>query len=101
MNIVTFDGVFKDGLHPITGHAFEFGGRTYVVHKGREPFEKDYWVSQPHTGLKVEIAKTRNRLVAIELAKKELAAFTDAELSRALKAASLRRDRMKAAQAKQ
>lgn len=99
MKTITFDGVFKDGTHPVTGHAFEVAGRTYVVHKGREPHEKEYWVSEPTTGLMV-VEKAPDRAAAIELAKKELAAFTDAELSRALKAASLRRDRMKAAQAK-
>jgi hypothetical protein len=95
---VTFDGVFADGLHPITGHAFEFGGRAYVVHKGREPYEQDYWVTEPSTGLKVEIARTHNRAVAIELAKQELAKLTETELSRALKRAS--RSRLKAAQVK-
>jgi hypothetical protein len=100
MKLVTFDGVFVDGLHPITGHAFEIEGRTYVVHKGREPHEKEYWVSEMATGLKVEIARTHNRAVAIGLAKDEIAAFTNNELSRALKAAAFKRNQMKAAQAK-
>jgi hypothetical protein len=100
MKLVTFDGVFVDGLHPITGHAFEIAGRTYVVHKGREPHEKEYWVSEMATGLKVEIARTHNRAVAIEWAKNEIAAFTNFELRMALDAAAMRRDQMKASQAK-
>jgi hypothetical protein len=93
--IVQFYAAFEDGLLLMQGHAFEFKDRLYVVHKGREPFERDYYVSDMRTGFAVHIPKTRNRQVAIKEAKAALASMSERALGIGLKAAEEKKASLK------
>lgn len=72
MSPITFQAAFADGLVSLTGEAFEFQGNWFVVHKGREPYEKQFFVSEIGTGFCVPIAATRNKRVAVAAAKEIL-----------------------------
>lgn len=95
MKKITFYGAFEDGLLLMTGHEFAMSGYTFVVHKGREPFDQEYRVSELKTGFAVPIAKTRNRQIAVETAKGVIASLSEHDLTERLEAAAVRRSKLK------
>lgn len=68
MKRVSFYVAYADGLVLQTGDEFKFDGMSFVVHKGREPFEKEYRVSERQSGCAIPIPKTSNKKQAIQFA---------------------------------
>lgn len=95
MKQITFYGAFEDGLLLMSGHEFDMVGYTFVVHKGREPFDDEYQVSEKETGFSVPIAKTKNKQVAVETAKGVIASLSEQDLKERLAASAARRAGLK------
>lgn len=66
MKQVTFLARFHDGDQAVRGNEFTLNGCAYVVHKGRDPHEKHYFVSQKDTGLQVNNVKATTQKGAVE-----------------------------------
>lgn len=95
MKLITFYGAFNDGLLKMSGHGFDIAGRTYVVHRGREPFDKEYRVTEMETGFAVAIPKAYNRAVAIKAAKDAINSQPKGHLEKVLKEAAAWRATLK------
>lgn len=70
MKRVTFLAKFHDGDHEMRGYEFAINECAYVVHKGREPYDKHYFVSCKTTGARLgEVKATSQRQAILDAGK--------------------------------
>jgi hypothetical protein len=97
----TFYAAFPDGLLLMNGHEFEACGRTWVVHKRRDPYQewnRGYTISDKETGFGITetgMPEILNRERAAEWAVERLEKFSAREIARVIKVATKRRETLK------